>query len=98
MVANGGAYAVVTGTGMATEIGIINAGVQEASVSAGVFEWRYYTSKTRSDTSINMLSDTPFNSPFGISYNTPSYPPLSPLLPLLPPPTPSHLTPPPHPP
>ena len=35
MVANGGAYAVVTGTGMATEIGIINAGVQEASVSAG---------------------------------------------------------------
>ena len=30
MVANGGAFAVVTGTGMASEIGTINAGVQEA--------------------------------------------------------------------
>ena len=38
MVANGGAYAVVTGTGMSTEIGIINAGVQEASVSAGAIK------------------------------------------------------------
>ena len=35
MVASGGAYALVTGTGMATEIGAINAGVQEASLSAG---------------------------------------------------------------